>query len=369
MWRSEPIGIERMRRILIWRQGSLGDTIVALPAFHVISRRFPRAERWLLTDSPIDGRVAPAASIIADAGLIHGILSYPAQTRRLRDLTRVRRDVARLRPKCAVYLVQARSLAQRIRDRAFLLTCGVGRVVGWSIGSDLSRNLPEPNSDRVETEASRLARAVAPLGDAQIHERENWSIALQDRERSSARQALKPLAGADSIVAFSVGTKWQPNDYGDDNWRTVLATIAASRPSAGLAALGVRSESARTDSLIAAWPGPKINLCGALNVRESAAALELASVFVGHDSGPMHLASAAGIPCIAVFSGRNPPGMWYPTGADHHVFYNAVSCAPCGLEMCHVEGKRCIYSINPCAVGQACLAVLARRSASLPLAV
>jgi hypothetical protein len=41
-----------VRRVLIFRLGSLGDTIVALPAFHLIARAFPDAERIVLTDEP-----------------------------------------------------------------------------------------------------------------------------------------------------------------------------------------------------------------------------------------------------------------------------------------------------------------------------
>jgi len=69
--------------------------------------------------------------------------------------------------------------------------------------------------------------------------------------------------------------------------------------------LGAADEQVRTELLLANWPGPKLNLCGQLSVRQSAAVLTHARVYLGHDSGPMHLAAAVGIPCVAVFSSRN----------------------------------------------------------------
>ena len=75
---------------------------------------------------------------------------------------------------------------------------------------------------------------------------------------------------------------------------------------------GAAVERERTDHLLSHWPGKRVNLCGELSVRESAAVLRSARVFIGHDSGPMHLAAAVGIPCAAIFSARNPPGRWFP---------------------------------------------------------
>ena len=49
--------------------------------------------------------------------------------------------------------------------------------------------------------------------------------------------------------------------------------------------------------------------------------LHRAVLFLGHDSGPMHLAAAVGTPCVVVFSASNRPGAWYPCGDHHKVFY------------------------------------------------
>src|SRR3990167_5361090 len=67
--------------------------------------------------------------------------------------------------------------------------------------------------------------------------------------------------------------------------------------------------------------GKKINLCGKLSVRETAAVIECAQLFIGHDSGPMHLASAVKTPSVAIFSRHAKPGCWYPLGQHHKVLY------------------------------------------------
>ena len=44
--------MKEARRILIFRPGSLGDIVVSLPCFHLLERRFPQAERRVLTIRP-----------------------------------------------------------------------------------------------------------------------------------------------------------------------------------------------------------------------------------------------------------------------------------------------------------------------------
>jgi ADP-heptose:LPS heptosyltransferase len=46
-----------------------------------------------------------------------------------------------------------------------------------------------------------------------------------------------------------------------------------------------------------------------------------AAFYLGHDSGPMHLAALAGTSCIAIFSARAKPGVWFPHGDGHRIFY------------------------------------------------
>ena len=81
--------------------------------------------------------------------------------------------------------------------------------------------------------------------------------------------------------------------------------------------LGSDSDEAPSQRLIAAWPGGSINLCGLLSPRESAAVLTRARFFVGHDSGPLHLAAAVNTPSVGLFGSNNPPRVWHPYGEAH----------------------------------------------------
>lgn len=375
--RSDRIRIPAdARRVLIHRQGSLGDTVVALPGLKVIADAFPNAERRLLTNYPVSAVAGPALQLVAPAGLVSDAIEYPVGTRNPRALLRLIRDIRAWRPDVAVYLVEARSPAQHRRDAAIMRLCGVRHLFGYDSSGGLSAPL-QLAGGRVESEAARLLRAVAELGAVDLDDPAAWDLRLAPAEHARAAAVLAPvLAGVSGdapVIAFSIGTKAQVNDYEDDNWRAVIAGLSQRCPGAALIGVGAPSERDRTARLLDAWAGPRLNTCGEFDMRSSGAALARANLFVGHDSGPMHLASAVGTPCVAVFSSRNPPGQWYPHGAAHRILRVATDCSPCGLYTCVAEGKRCILSIPPAAVVEACVEVLragetARRDAARPMA-
>jgi heptosyltransferase III len=56
----------------------------------------------------------------------------------------------------------------------------------------------------------------------------------------------------------------------------------------------------------------------------------------------MHLAAEVQTPCVAVFSARGKPRVWFPYDEKHRVLYHKVECWDCNLDPCLVEEKKCI---------------------------
>jgi ADP-heptose:LPS heptosyltransferase len=132
--------------------------------------------------------------------------------------------------------------------------------------------------------------------------------------------ALAPLAGR-GFIAVSIGGKAASKDWGDANWRELLSLLAAEWPDLGLVFFGAADEFDRSADLATAWTGKALNLCGCLTPRESAAAIERAMLYIGHDNGPMHLAAAGGVRCVAIFGDFNLPRRWHPIGRDHRIIH------------------------------------------------
>jgi heptosyltransferase-3 len=280
-----------MRRVLIHRLGSLGDTVVALPCFHLIARTFPHAERRLLTDFPVHAKAPSSAAVLGDSGLVDGYMRYTAGTRNPLELLRLAVGIRHFRPDVLVYLTHIRPWKDVQRDRLFLRVAGVRRIVGIA-GETEIKPVFDAATGRYESESARLARLVAELGDANPADRASWDLMLSDAEREAAREALGALAHRPLIVC-GPGTKRPAKDWGQENWRALLAELSGRYRGYCLALVGAQEESLGADYAARQWAGPKLNLCGRLTPRAMAAALCYAKVF----SRPRFRPHARGCSC------------------------------------------------------------------------
>lgn len=378
------MGKRIVRRVLVYRLGSLGDMLVALPALHLVARAFPEAERRMLTNFPVSSKAPAAAAILEGSGLVQGYVRYEVGTRSVRELLGLWWTIVRWRPQVLVYLAAARGVKAAQRDEAFFRLCGVGRIVGVPLTEGMQRNFygaatgghdHAMGDGNLEPEAARLVRCIGELGavgeiadPGRLRDPASWDLHLTVAEHESAARAItaglasqvresgpfdKLRAGSGApidLIAVSVGTKVQAKDWGRENWRELLGRIAVEFPGRALLLAGAAEESEASEFAAEGWQanggGVVVNLCGRLTPRESAAAIAQARLFVGHDSGPMHLAAAAGTPVVAIFAARNIPRQWFPFGKQHRVVYHRVECWGCGLETCIEQRKKCLMSIG-----------------------
>jgi ADP-heptose:LPS heptosyltransferase len=101
--------------------------------------------------------------------------------------------------------------------------------------------------------------------------------------------------------------------------------------------VGAASDFESAQRLLDCWPSPTVNACGKLRPREAAAAMEKSILFIGHDSGPLHLASAMGVPTIGLFGNHNLPSLWHPYSKVSHVIHNMGGVLDISVH--EVEGK------------------------------
>jgi len=297
--------------ILIHRLGSLGDFVVALPSFHLIRRAFPKAKVVLMTNYPGSEKEIPAMDVLAGSGLCDDSIAYPIAMRNPREVLALRRKIKPYSFDMAVQLNSNRSRLYGYLSYLLLRTCGVRNVVGAPRGAT---DMPyrDCRDTLVEQESSRLMRRLRSIGQIELSDRASWDLRLSAAEREGATTLLREESMPRGFIVASVGTKVPAKDWGAENWEKLAAIVSKRHPRLGLVLVGVAEESARSEGVRRAWAGPSLNLCGECSPRVSAAVLERAALFVGHDSGPMHLAAVVGAPVVAIFSWHNPPGQWFP---------------------------------------------------------
>ncbi len=308
----------------------------------------------MLTSFPPHVKAPASSAVLEHTGLIEGYFRYNYATRSPRELLALWWQLRRWRPDVLVYMSGSGTVASAKRNAMFFRVCGIWRMIGVPLTEAMQRprELGPPDAAglrNLEAEASRLVRNLAELGEIDLEDPASWDLHLTEAERTRAAEVLVP-AGERPLLAVSVGTKMQAKDWGQENWRALLTRLAGLYPQYALALCGAKEEAETSEFAAAGWresaEGPVINLCGVLSPRESAAVFARARAFLGHDSGPMHLAAAVQTACVAIFASRNIPRVWFPFGKRHRVLYHPVDCAGCQLQTCVVEGKRCILSIT-----------------------
>jgi ADP-heptose:LPS heptosyltransferase len=315
-------------RILIYRLGSLGDTVVALPCFRLIRSHHPDAEITALTNIPVSGKAAPLEAILENTGLVDRFIPYPVGLRDPKKLAELRRRIAAEKFDLAISLTAARGFVASVRDYLFFRACGIPKIIGIPFRH---RDLHCVARDGVyENEAMRLLRRIGWKTGAEPADGRN--LALTPAERAEAEGLLENAGIQPPFIVASVGTKSPLKDWGVENWRRLLTELSRDFSDHGLVLLGSPDERPRSDALAQTWAGPRANLCGATSPRVSAAILAETRLFVGHDSGPMHLAAAVGAPVVAIFSAQSRPGQWFPSGSNATVLYPDAFFDPARME-------------------------------------
>ena len=168
-------------------------------------------------------------------------------------------------------------------------------------------------------------------------------LALTDAERTRADQWLREREIPRRFFALAPGARW-----GTKRWPFYPDLAAAlTEP---LVVLGGADDAGLGAAIVARAPARSWNAAGNLPLTVSAALLERAALLVTNDSAPLHLATALGIPVVAVFGPTVAAFGFGPVWpGDRVIEHPALSCRPChhhGPETCPLSHHRCMREIG-----------------------
>jgi len=108
--------------------------------------------------------------------------------------------------------------------------------------------------------------------------------------------------------------------------------------------LGVLDENQLLEEIQAQMRHKSVNIAGRTNLRQLGAVLQQCDLFIGNDSGPMHLAAAVGTRVIGLF-GPGSPERFGPFGDNCTTIRKKPDCPPCMKEECRFGEQGCIIEI------------------------
>jgi heptosyltransferase-2 len=327
-----------MPRYLLIRFSSLGDVALATAAARHIKQRQPQAlvafatkaayapllqgqpdldEVWPLGPQGLGALVKRAWSQGVDRVVdLHG-----SQRARL---------LAALAPAKAVHW-QARTLARR-------------RLV-WKLG-------PPPAPD-AGVAWRYVAAAAAALGEDPPRVAPAPRLVPHPEADAWARGwlAAQGVAEGAPLLAVSPGAAWATKRWPVERLAACLAQVAAGGQ-ARVLLLGSSAEAPLLDALAAACPSLPLLRADAetADLRRLLALIGRSTHFLGHDSGPMHLAEALGVPLTALFGPTVRGFGFYPVSVGATIFERDLACRPCHLHggtVCPLGHHDCLAGLEP----------------------
>jgi len=344
-------------KILIVKTSAIGDVIHTLPALNALRRKYPKARiDWLVEEAAADLLIGHAA---IDTVLISRRKAWILDLKQGRVLAAWRGFadfVKRLREIEYDLLIDFQGL---LKSGIFVGLARAKRKVGFGKGMEhaegsylfLNEPIPPVNMDQ-----HAVIRELLLLKAIGI-ECEEVVFALpvtnEQREKIGQLLAAQGIDPAKPLVAINPMTTWKTKHWRNERF----ARVADQLLEKGMAVVfsGGPQDMQGIEEIRAAMTGKAATLAGRTSLKDLAALYEMAAVLITTDTGPMHLAAAAGTPVVALF-GPTAPWRTGPFGEGHRVLRAEISCSPCLKRQCD-RGHVCMEQITVDKVVQATLAI------------
>ena len=301
-------------RILIRLPNWVGDILLALPALQALRAGRPHAE---LVAMARPQHVELASRISA----VDRIVPAPPAAARLPAWWRAVRALRAARLQAAVLLAPS--------FEAALTALAAGIPVRVGRGTDrrallLTRALdPVPRGHR----ADGFLELVGALGAGPAPGPLPFSLQAAERRHVDRLFAQAGLTARDRPVLVNPAAAKTPRAWSADRFRRLADTIADRHPGQPVLVHG-RPPFAPA----AGWRRhPAVRSVRDVTLVQLGAVLERCRLYVGNDSGPMHLAAALGVPTVGIY-GPSSPARTSPrgaAGAAHRAVSAYLPCSPC----------------------------------------
>lgn len=317
-------GSAPVRTVVVSKYFGLGSIILATPMLRALRRRFPGAKIVFLTFSGNEELLGMIREIDEVVTLRTG-----SPVRFAGDVLRALGRLRRL--KIDIFFdLEFFSKFSTIMTYLSGARLRVGYHVRHMWRGELLTHQVHYNTYKHISEVflAQAAEVGAEIGDTRISDlREPLRAAL-----GTAAPAVPGIGAADRVVCVNVNAsdlclerRWPAR-----NFAALLATLARDYPGIKFALIGVAGERENVEA-VCRLVGPAenvVDLAGKLNFTGLCGLLSRAALFIGNDSGPLHLSLALGVPTVSFF-GPETPVVYGPRSDKSVVFYKGLYCSPC----------------------------------------
>jgi len=328
-------------KIIVRAPNWIGDAIMSLPVISDLHQNFPKAEIWIAATGWVK-------DLYLGYDYIKDIVSVPAK-QGARDLKLTAERIKEQNFDIGLLLTNSYVSARLFHMARIPERWGYNRDGRYFL---LTKKIPAHKIDGKRHHVhyyldliSRLGLKVnkpklrLPLKKSELH---NAKILL----RSAGIALDNPIVMLNPGAFYGEAKQWPPSRF------AVLAQMLHEKTNADIAIVGSPDERSLAEEISSQLHRKPALLTGKTSLRQLASIIQLASLFVSNDSGPMHLANALKTPVVAIF-GPTDPRITGPFQAPSAIVRKEAPCWPCLYRKCPYD-HRCMLSIQPNDVFEAC---------------
>jgi len=339
----QRIDPSEIKKILIIRLRRIGDIIMTTPALSALRKGFPNAFISYVVEKPyrelVEGHPELDKVIVLEKK--QGARDF---FRLIRSIRKEKYDVVldfHGGPRASLITLFSKAklkVGYRIKYRNFIYHVKLAR---------------RPESGQLHSVESHI-NFVRALG---LDVKTPPPLNLPHARRNEAEKVEKILKEnrleGFKIITIHIGAGNEFRDWGTDNWSRLIGLLA-KRPDAKIVLIGANEDKKAEVEIMRKSMDLTLSQVGKLNLREVKELISHSSLFVGPDSGPMHIAASTSTPIVALF-GPTLPANFSPWQAKAYLIEKEYDCRSCKQRECVYKDFRCLRSITPEEVYQACL--------------
>jgi heptosyltransferase-2 len=321
-------------RVLVRAPNWLGDAVMSLPAIRAIREIFPRAHLAVVARPWV-------ADLYAREKVIDQVIVYAAR-KGLQEKRNFANDLRAERFECAILL-------QNAFDAALMAwLAGIPERIGYrrdARGLLLTRAIPVPDPGDIPRherfyylELLRRAGLMEHLPPTPAIRLDGIDAARENGARQLAAFGIHgPAIGISPGAAYGNAKRWLPD-------RFAQSAVRLGRSALVFGSATERSLCQQVTADLQTAGVDARNLAGETSLREFIDLAAACRLFLTNDSGAMHVASALGVPTVAVF-GATDDTTTGPTGPLAMVIRAHAECSPCLLRQCPID-HRCMTRVT-----------------------
>lgn len=341
---KQQIDFSALRRVLVIKLRHHGDVLLTSPVFSLLKGRHAHLE----IDALVYRETEPMLSLHPAIHEIHCIdkqWKLAGRGSLLRHELELMNRLKARRYDLIIHLTESwrgAILCRYLRPRhAIALRYPTRETRLWR--GSFSHHYSSPAGNRRHT-VERHLDALRHLGLIPNEAEKHLTLVAGQGAENALQEKLGKLSPP--WIVIHPTSRWLFKCWSEARMAETINALAVGGRQVILTAGPEHHEMAMVERILTGVDQPIINLAGQLELKELAAVIERASLFIGVDSLPMHMASASQTPTVALFgpSGEIEWGPWKNRAA---VITSSHPCRPCGQDGCgNSKISECLTSLE-----------------------